>query len=94
MPSVFALMRPLVDWQSWLHALNGVSNCRAPNAETFEDMQLANASVSLVWPDDSGDGARGWRARRTRSVQHVEVFQSRTGVEEDDRIVGREETAG
>ena len=93
MPSVFALTRPLVDWQSWLLALNGVSSL-SRNTETFEDTPLAHVSVSLVWPDDSGDGARRWRDRHTRSVQHVEVFQSRTGVEEDDRIVWREETAG
>lgn len=94
MPSVVALSRPLVDWQSWLHALDGLSNCRTPNAEAFECVLLADVSVSLVWPDDSGDGARPWGGRHTRSVQQVEVFQSRTGVEEDDGIVRREETAG
>src|ERR1700693_5130919 len=39
MPSVFALTGPLVDWQSWLHALK--TTYRAPSAETFEDTQLA-----------------------------------------------------
>jgi hypothetical protein len=94
MLSVFALSRPLVDWQSWLHALDGFSNCRTPNAEALECVLRADVSVSLIWPDDSGDGARPWRGRYTRSVQHVEVFQSRTGVEQDDGIVWREETAG
>jgi|HubBroStandDraft_6_1064221.scaffolds.fasta_scaffold430198_2 hypothetical protein len=92
--SVFALSRPLVDCQSWLQALDGLSNCRTPNAEAFECVLRAEVSVSLVWPDDSGDGARPWRGGYTRSVEHVEVFQSRTGVEQDDGIVWREETAG
>src|SRR5580700_10947003 len=35
MPSVFALTRPLVDWQSWLHALNGVSNISRPEPRNF-----------------------------------------------------------
>ena len=50
----------------------------------------------LIRPDDSGDGAGSGRGRPlyTRRIEHVQVFQARAGVEENDRIFWREEAAG
>jgi len=50
---------------------------------------------SSVRPDDSGDGAGRGRERRfsVLCVEHIQIFQARTGVEEDNRIVSAEEAA-
>jgi hypothetical protein len=50
----------------------------------------------LVWPDDSRDRAGRWCRRRFSilRVENIQIFQARTSVEEHDRIVDAEETAG
>src|SRR5882757_114315 len=54
------------------------------------------AVANLIGTDDPGDGTGRWRTRRLSifRVQHIEIFETRAGVEEDDRIVAAEEAAG